>query len=85
MLRKSAWFHKCRRTNNWTKTINSTNMLPLDNANGGVYNLELFIPASSGIGQYVLEPRFNFIPTYSSLDVGSGNTTIIPSDLTKKI
>lgn len=67
------------------KTINSTtNMLPLDNASGGVYNLELFIPASSGIGQYVLEPRFNFIPTYSSLDVGSGNTTIIPSDLTKK-
>lgn len=64
--------------------VNSgSNMLALDNANGGIYNIENLAPLPSQFDQYVLQRRFNFIPAYSSLDVGSGNVTITPSDLVK--
>lgn len=61
----------------------SSNMLALDNANGGIYDIENFAKLPVEFEQYVLQKRFNFIPAYSSLDVGSGNVTINPSDLAK--
>ncbi len=67
------------------KTLNSSStMLALDNANGGIYDIENFTELPTEFEQYVFQKRFNFIPAYSSLDVGSGNATIVPSDLTKK-
>ena len=66
------------------KTLNSAStMLPLDNANGGIYNIETFIALPSNLNQYVLQNQFNFIPTYSSLDIGGGNEIITSDDLTK--
>ncbi|TDP60357.1 T9SS type A sorting domain-containing protein [Flavobacterium dankookense] len=67
------------------KTLNSSStMLALDNANGGIYDIENFAELPTEFEDYVFQRRFNFIPAYSSLDVGSGNATIVPSDLTKK-
>ena len=64
------------------KTLNSTAaMLPLDNAGGGVYDIAQLVSLPPEISQYILEPRFSFIPTYSSLDIGSGLQTIVLSDL----
>jgi hypothetical protein len=64
------------------KTLNSTaSMLPLDNAGGGVYDIAQLVSLPPEISQYILEPRFNFIPTFSSLDIGSGLQTIILSDV----
>ena len=60
-----------------------SNMLALDNANGGIYDIENFAELPDEFEQYVLQKRFNFIPAYSSLDAGSGNATINPSDLSK--
>jgi pimeloyl-ACP methyl ester carboxylesterase len=66
------------------ETVNSgSNMLALDNANGGIYDIENFAELPTEFEQYVQQRRFNFIPAYSSLDVGSGNETINPSDLVK--
>jgi PKD repeat protein len=66
------------------KTVNSSsNMLALDNANGGIYDIENFAELPTEFEQYVLQRRFNFIPAYSSLDVGSGDETINPNDLAK--
>lgn len=56
-------------------------MLPLDNASGGIYDLETFVNLPSGMDIYILERKFNFIPTFSSLDLGGGNEPIIYSDL----
>ena len=65
------------------KTLNSTaSMLPLDNAGGGVYDIAQLVSLPPEISQYILEQRFNFIPTYSSLDIGSGLQTIVLSDVT---
>lgn len=67
------------------ETVNSgSNMLALDNSNGGIYDIENFAELPAEFDEYVLQRRFNFIPAYSSLDVGSGNVTINPSDLVKK-
>lgn len=67
------------------ETLNSSsNMLALDNANGGIYDIENFASLPNELNSYVFQRRFNFIPTFSSLDVGSGNTTINPSDLHKQ-
>ncbi|MGB5982646.1 MAG: hypothetical protein WBG46_10940 [Nonlabens sp.] len=58
-------------------------MLPLDSANGGVYDIETFASIPSSFENSVLESRFSFIPVYSSLDVGQGNVSIQPTDLTR--
>lgn len=64
------------------ETVNSSsNMLALDNANGGVYDIENFAELPAEFEQHVLQRRFNFIPAYSSLDVGAGNVTINSSDI----
>ncbi len=66
------------------KTLNSTSsMLPLDNSNGGIYNIDKFVTLPPEMSGYILEPRFNFVPTYSSLDISSGNQTISYTDLTR--
>ncbi len=66
------------------KTINSgSNMLPLDNASGGVYDINQFITLPPALAQILLEPRFNFIPTHSSLDIGRGTQQITTSDLAR--
>ncbi len=66
------------------KTLNSSSsMLPLDNANGGVYNIDTFVTLPPEFNSYVLEREFNFIPTFSSLDIGGGNQTINYLDLNK--
>lgn len=65
------------------KTLNSTvSMLPLDNIGGGVYDIAKLVSLPPELSNYILEPRFNFIPTYSSLDIGSGLQTIVLSDVT---
>ncbi len=65
------------------KTLNSTaSMLPLDNAGGGVYDIAKLVSLPPEFSEYILESRFNFVPTYSSLDIGSGLQTIVLSDLT---
>ena len=67
------------------KTINSTaSMLALDNSNGGIYDIETFAEIPTQFAQYVIQRRFNFIPIYSSLDIGRGNVTILPTDLVKQ-
>ncbi|MFD2726606.1 hypothetical protein [Hyunsoonleella rubra] len=57
------------------ETLNSSsNMLPLDNAGGGIYNIDTFVVLPPEMDAYVLEREFNFVPTYSSLyQCGSGN------------
>lgn len=66
------------------KTLNSSSsMLPLDNTNGGVFNIDTFVSLPPELNTYVLEREFNFIPTFSSLDIGGGNQVITYSDLTK--
>ncbi|MBC2846292.1 T9SS type A sorting domain-containing protein [Winogradskyella flava] len=60
-----------------------SSMLPLDNASGGIFDLEGFANLPQELDQYVLERQFNFIPTYSSLDIGSGTQTIGIRDLNK--
>jgi hypothetical protein len=61
----------------------SNNMLPLDSANGGIYDMETFATIPAEFANSVLESRFSFIPVCSSLDVGQGNAAIDPSDLVK--
>lgn len=67
------------------KTLNSgSTMLALDNSNGGIYDIETFAEIPTQFAQYVLQRRFNFIPAYSSLDIGRGNVSILPTDLIKQ-
>ncbi|MBS1487717.1 MAG: T9SS type A sorting domain-containing protein [Bacteroidetes bacterium] len=59
------------------------NMFPLDNYPGGVFDVRKFaaIPTNiPPINLNLLLTRFNFIPTPSSLDIGSGTQTIVGSD-----
>lgn len=66
------------------ETVYSTSsMLPLDNANGGVFNLEGFADLPAELDQYIIEREFNFIPAYSSLDIGGGTEIIGARDLNK--
>lgn len=67
------------------KTINSTStMLPIDNSGGGIYDINYFIGGlPSNLTQFIKEQRFNFIPTYSSLDIGNGAQPIIYNDLAR--
>lgn len=67
------------------KTINSTSsMLPIDNSGGGVYDINQFIGGlPSNLTQFIKEQRFNFVPTYSSLDIGNGAQPIIYNDLAR--
>ncbi|WP_445738346.1 hypothetical protein [Mariniflexile sp.] len=58
-------------------------MLPLDNANGGIYDINALVPLPPVIQGFLVEDQFNFIPTFSSLDIGGGNQTIGIGDLNK--
>lgn len=60
-----------------------SSMLPLDNANGGIYDVDNFISLPSDFDSYLLQRQFNFVPTYSSLNIGGGNQNIAYSDLNK--
>lgn len=59
-------------------------MLALDNANGGIYDVSTFASIPDNFEPLVLQERFNFVPAYSSLDVGQGNVNITPNDLIAK-
>ncbi len=66
------------------KTLySSSSMLALDNAGGGVYDINQISPLPPEMEQFIIEPRFNFIPTYSSLDIGGGNQTINSTDIAR--
>ncbi len=68
------------------KALNSASyMLPLDNAPGGIYDIENFdVPTDvAGIPLNFKQKRFNFVPVTSSLDVGRGSQTITTADLLK--
>jgi pimeloyl-ACP methyl ester carboxylesterase len=66
------------------KTVNATStMLALDNAAGGVYDIERFITLPANMDDYLLETRFSFIPMFSSLDIGSGTQPIIATDIAR--
>jgi hypothetical protein len=63
--------------------FSSASMLPLDSNPGGIYNVNKFAQLPSNISGYNLSPlitSFNFVPTSSSLDVGSGTQTIGRTD-----
>ncbi len=60
-----------------------SNMLALDNANGGIFDISTFAQLPPELDDYVFQDRFNFVPAYSSLDVGMGATVITPQDLLK--
>lgn len=63
--------------------FSSASMLPLDSNPGGIYNINKFAQLPSNISGYNLSPlitSFNFVPTSSSLDVGSGTQTIGRAD-----
>jgi hypothetical protein len=67
-----------------TKTFSSTSsMLPIDNAGGGVYDINRFISLPASLSQYILQQRFNFVPTYSSLDISAGTQPVIYNDVAK--
>ncbi|WP_179346323.1 T9SS type A sorting domain-containing protein [Winogradskyella ursingii] len=61
----------------------SSSMLPLDNASGGIYDIETFIDLPSDFDDFLVEREFNFIPTYSSLDIDGGLQAIGLGDLNK--
>ncbi|WP_248724246.1 T9SS type A sorting domain-containing protein [Seonamhaeicola sp. ML3] len=59
-------------------------MLPLDNAGGGIYDIQaLGVQLPQAIEDAFLETSFNFIPTFSSLDIGEGQEVINTTDLAK--
>ncbi len=64
------------------RVYSNSNMLALDNANGGIFDIENFADLPAELEPFVLQQSFGFIPIYSSLDLGRGNATITPSDLT---
>ncbi|MFK5959185.1 MAG: hypothetical protein QM495_10010 [Lutibacter sp.] len=66
------------------KRLNSSStMLAMDNASGGIYDIENFADLPNDFDEYILQRKFNFIPTYSSLNISGGNQTINPTDLNK--
>lgn len=59
---------------NGAVVFSSPAMLPIDNASGGFYDIQNFLgDLPSGFDSYILEKQFCFIPTYSSIDQGTGN------------
>ena len=74
----------------WTINVNITlfsksfgsdpSYLPLDNAGGGVRDIE---DIASNLPIALNMTRFSFIPTYSALDIGGGTQTITETDLTR--
>ncbi|MBS1559871.1 MAG: hypothetical protein JST69_14215 [Bacteroidetes bacterium] len=59
-------------------------MFPLDNYPGGIFDVRNFAQIPTNISLINLSlptTRFNFIPTTSSLDIGSGSQTIGSADL----
>ncbi|QTE24161.1 hypothetical protein [Polaribacter cellanae] len=58
-------------------------MLAIDNANGGVYDIENFAELPNELHEYIQQRQFNFVPTYSSLNISGGNQIINPTDLNK--
>jgi pimeloyl-ACP methyl ester carboxylesterase len=70
---------------NFSFNSNST-MFPLDSNPGGRFDVNSFarIPSTiSIINLNLRQPRFNFIPTTSSLDIGSGTQVLTMSDYTR--
>lgn len=66
------------------KRLNSNStMLAMDNASGGIYDIENFADLPNNFDEYILQRKFNFIPTYSSLNISGGSQTINPTDLNK--
>jgi hypothetical protein len=70
------------------RTRNSDpSVLPIDGTPGGMYDTE-FNPQSSSFQNWAVKynffasdiPQFNFVPTVSSLDIGSGNTALTIAD-----
>ena len=58
-------------------------MFPLDSNPGGIYDIDKFYQIPTNIAGINLNPiikRFGFIPTTSSLDIGSGTQTITSGD-----
>ena len=84
------WLVPIRRTLS-QRTFNSVGNLFLDNYPGGVNPVGSNFMGSdyeSGVLGYYnydvsFNPNFDFIPATSALDVGSGNTTLLPSDYLK--
>lgn len=57
--------------------------MPLDNASGGIYDIDNFTTLPSSLNSSIVQRRFSFIPTFSSLNIGGGNQTIQYADLNK--
>jgi len=58
-------------------------MYPIDSNPGGIYNTDKFAQIPTNISAINLNPlikKFDFIPTTSSLDIGSGTQTIAAAD-----
>lgn len=65
------------------KFYSQSSMLPLDNASGGIYDIDNFAKLPSNLNSSIVQRRFSFIPTFSSLNIGGGNQTIQYADLNK--
>lgn len=67
-----------------SKSVNADpSILPIDGTPGGMYDTNLKLTSTSFSNVFVKFnmsvsniPQFNFVPTTSSLDIGSGNTTL---------
>lgn len=60
--------------------------LPLDNASGGVQDFSKYLEDEEGESTLPFEltqSRFNFVPTFSSLDIGGGLQPITLADITR--
>jgi len=68
---------------NETSVYSTSNMLPLDNAAGGVYDINTFTAIPAGAERFLLQQRFNFVPNFSALDIGGGYQTIVTADLSR--
>lgn len=64
-------------------TYSTSDMLPLDNAGGGIYDVNDFATLPPAAAPYILQRRFDFVPTYSSLDIGSNSQPIVTADLSR--
>jgi hypothetical protein len=61
-------------------------LLPLDNAQGGRFDINKFSPLPTNLVGYNINPvqtAFSFIPTYSSLNAGSGSQAPTNNELTR--
>jgi len=56
------------------------NVLPFDSYGGGYYSVSNFIDTSTLANGVFLRDKFSFIPTTSSLDIGSNNVVLNDSD-----